>query len=684
MNVESLSKLLSKHLTKILLIPVLLLTFVISIDLIKTSVEIQHAVQTEHDVVVLQSLLSSVHELQKERGQSAGFLNSNGKKNANALQNQRIATEKSFQQLTQIIKDIPVTPSGKKIIDEFIQNYSEIKTLQRKIDNEQISTSAAISQYTQLNELGLHFIGQTSKNTYDPLIATELFSVYNLSSFKEKLGIERAILSAVFNSDSYSRGLADKHLSILTKQQVFKKEALEIAPEKLMSILQSSFSPPELKAVDEYRNKVKSQDSNFNISASEWFSASTKYIDLQKKTETNLLNIIDKTAIKSIDESWSLFIRQAIILVAGLIATTLLFMALKLRKRQSIAIDDAISYILKNKDLTRAIEVISEDELGNIATNVNKILKLIGDDFTMFSNTSKNITVSVHETAIAISQSQSNLLLQQSNVQTIASAAEEMSTNVQVISESMKDNANSVKEVLEESLSGKESVDEAVTVIRRSADEMSISADSIEQLNQRVGNISAMVEMIKSIADQTNLLALNAAIEAARAGEQGRGFAVVAEEVRNLAKRTQESTEEISSLVLELQESAAKSYDVINAGKDCAISGAEKAAQIEHVLNTIVDKIAFIQEVTDSVSINTSDQSDAILEVNKNILTIYEQSSENVIGADSVATEAKNIAASAMDMDDSIDTYKLHNVISIDAQMEELKRRAIESANKFK
>jgi len=684
MNVESLSKLMSKHLNKVLLIPVMLLTFVISVDLIKTSVEIQHAVQTEHDVVVLQSLLSSVHELQKERGHTAGFLNSDGKSNANELRSQRAATEESFQQLTQAIKDIPVTPSGKKIVDDFIQGYSQIKALQRKIDSKQINVSAAISQYTQLNEVGLHFVVQTSKNTYDPLIATELFSVYNLSSFKEKLGIERAILSTVFANDKISRELSDKHLAIITKQAVFKKESLEIAPKKLEQIIRNAFDAPEAKAVNEFRNKVKSQDSNYNTSASQWFSASTKYINLQAKTESELLDIIDKTAIKQIDTAWSLFMRQVLILTTGLIATALLFMALRLRKRQSVAIDNTISYILENKDLTRAIEVISEDELGNIATNVNKILKLIGDDFTMFSNTSKNITVSVHETAIAISQSQSNLLLQQANVQTIASAAEEMSTNVQVISESMKDNASNVNLVLEESQSGKKSVEEAVTVIRRSADEMSNSADSIEQLNQRVGNISSMVDLIKSIADQTNLLALNAAIEAARAGEQGRGFAVVAEEVRNLAKRTQDSTEEISNLVLELQESATKSYDVINIGKEFAISGAEKAAQIEHVLNVIVDKIAAIQEVTDSVSINTSDQSDAILEVNKNILTIYEQSSENVIGAESIATEAKNIAASAMDMDDSIDTYKLNNVISIDAQMEELKRRAMASSNKLK
>jgi methyl-accepting chemotaxis protein len=683
MNIDALSKLMSKHLTKVLLVPILLLTFVISADLIKTSVEIQHAVQTEHDVVVLKSLLSAIHELQKERGYTAIFMNSKSE-NGNELQRQRAETVKSFKELTQAFNTIKVTPSGSKILKEFIDGYNKIKNLHKNIDAKSISTSSAISQYTQLNDLGLHFIGQTSKNTYDPLIATELFSVYNLSSFKEKLGIERAILSAVFDSDIYSRELADRHLSIMTKQEVFKKEALEIAPAKLASLLQNSFDAPEAEAVNKYRSKVKSQDSNYNTSAKQWFNTSSNYINLQSKTETTLLDIIDKTAIKSIDASRSLLIRQSLILIIGLIATVLLYMALRLRKKQSLEIDNTITHILADKNLTLSIEVISEDELGNIALNVNRILKLIGDDFSSFSNTSKSITVSIHETAIAISQSQSNLLLQQSNVQTIASAAEEMSTNVQVISESMKDNANSVKQVLEESLSGKESVEEAVTVIRRSADEMSISADSIEQLNQRVGNISSMVEMIKSIADQTNLLALNAAIEAARAGEQGRGFAVVAEEVRNLAKRTQESTEEISSLVLELQESATKSYDVINAGKDSAISGAEKAAQIEQVLNTIVDKIASIQEVTDSVSINTSDQSDAILEVNKNILTIYEQSSENVIGVDSVASEAKNIAASAMDMDDSIDTYKLNNIISIDAQMEELKRRAIESANKFK
>ncbi|WP_332306594.1 methyl-accepting chemotaxis protein [Pseudoalteromonas tunicata] len=587
-----------------------------------------------------------------------------------------------MEQYRQILTTHDLKPESFDLATKFQADLSQISNLRSAIDGKTIELSDAISHYTKLNQQGLHFVIKLSKSANNADVSAELFSLYNLSSYKETLGIERAMLSAVFSANKLSPALAEKHLVIRTRQLLFKDEALGVAPTTLLKILTSAFNSNEASIIEGYNTKVKAATENYNISPNDWFKDATKFINVQRNAEMDVLAVIAITAKKTIDNAWFQLTSQLIILSLGILATISIFLALGIRKKQSVAIHQGISHVLKTRDLTTALKVVSNDELGNIAVNINKILNKIGDDFSSFSNISKNITVSVHETAIAISQSQTNLLMQQENVQTIASAAEEMSENVKVISQSMKDNVANVNLVLKESQTGKQSVAEAVAVINRSAEQMSNSADSIDQLNQKVGNISGMVDMIRSIAEQTNLLALNAAIEAARAGEQGRGFAVVADEVRNLAKRTQDSTEDISSLVLELQESATNAFNVINAGKEFAISGAEKAAKIEHVLNVIVDKIASIQEVTDSVSINTSDQSDAILEVSKNILTIYEQSNQNVAGAESVAIEAREIADSAMQMDDSIDSYKLNNVISIEEQMKVLRKRAMESRTK--
>ncbi|OOZ41231.1 hypothetical protein BOW53_04430 [Solemya pervernicosa gill symbiont] len=206
----------------------------------------------------------------------------------------------------------------------------------------------------------------------------------------------------------------------------------------------------------------------------------------------------------------------------------------------------------------------------------------------------------------------------------IATAISELSASAQEVAESATQAAEAAQHANSSASEGRQVVEQNITSIRELAAEVERSAEVIDQLAKDSDGIGGVLDVIQGIAEQTNLLALNAAIEAARAGEQGRGFAVVADEVRTLASRTQESTQEIQSMIERLQSGARSAVTAMEKGREKGQEGVEQAGRAGQALNEISDSVITISDMNSQIASAASEQSTVSEEINRSIHAIIE------------------------------------------------------------
>ncbi|MGL4225128.1 MAG: methyl-accepting chemotaxis protein [Vibrio sp.] len=323
--------------------------------------------------------------------------------------------------------------------------------------------------------------------------------------------------------------------------------------------------------------------------------------------------------------------------------------------------------------LQESIRKIAGGDLASLIDTKQFAADEFGDLAKGFSEMQHNLRLLVHEvsssvvrlgtaaeeiSAVAV-QSANNMSTQQNEINQLATAMNEMSSTVQDVASNTNDAAEMANSATSTAELGSQVVGYAATHIEKVASVIEDTAVVIHGLSDDSRNIGMVLGVIQGIAEQTNLLALNAAIEAARAGEQGRGFAVVADEVRALAKRTQDSTTEINRIISDLQQRAADAGVTMQQSQNMIFEAVDSAREAGKSISEINSSVNSISQMNIQIATATEEQRAVTEELNRNVVNISDASEEVATGAQQMSQACRDLNQLANQLQEVVAKFRV-------------------------
>ncbi|MCK8684350.1 methyl-accepting chemotaxis protein [Pseudomonas umsongensis] len=310
-------------------------------------------------------------------------------------------------------------------------------------------------------------------------------------------------------------------------------------------------------------------------------------------------------------------------------------------------------------DMTVTFNAHSRDELGELGEVFNGTVKKIHDLIERVGQTVGEVERQAGQVESVSAQSNQAVAGQRSQIEQVATAMNQMSATSLEVARSAAAAVSSAHSVNDETASGRGLVESQQGSIAALASEIDQSVQVINQLASDSQSISRVLEVIKSIAEQTNLLALNAAIEAARAGEQGRGFAVVADEVRTLAKRTQQSTEEIEQMIAKLHGGVGAAVKAMGVSHEMANGTVGQSEKVQQALDNILGAVGMIVDQNQQIAAAVEQQTAVAHDIDKNIVEINRAGERTAEGAHQTENASRALSAQVVQLKQLISAFRV-------------------------
>ena len=607
---------------------------------------------------------SLVHEAQKERGLSAGFINTQGVKFKEELAKQREIVNAEIKKVKQYqsANQAALAPV-KKSLDAADSTQLRLQEVRGDIDALKIEGKQSFGYFTGLIASYVDVVAAVANRSSNAGITRRATAYHAFVEAKEETGKERATLNAVFAADKFDEEKFQRTLTILSAQNTYLGLFKDHASAKDRALLEEREKSPVFKRVEELRGSAlsKGMAGAFGIAPETWFAASTEKIDAMKQLEDVLARQIETASgeLASGAKGDLAFSITLSLLLGGIALVTGVIVMLSITRPLSHMLGMLKDIAEGEGDLTRRLVADRRDEIGELSRwfnrfvdNIHAIISQVADNTGQVASAANQLHATAEQIATAAEQVASQSI-------TVATASEEMSATSNDISHSCELASDSSNRASDTARGGAQVVQQTLQGMQNIAERVQESAHTVESLGARSDQIGAIVGTIEDIADQTNLLALNAAIEAARAGEQGRGFAVVADEVRALAERTTRATREIGEMIKAIQDETQGAVRSMENGVKEVEKGMESSRQSGLALQNILDAINEVTLQVHQIATTSEEQTAVTGEITDNIHQITDVVSDTARGAHETATAASQLSSLAVELRKMVGRFKL-------------------------
>jgi len=310
-------------------------------------------------------------------------------------------------------------------------------------------------------------------------------------------------------------------------------------------------------------------------------------------------------------------------------------------------------------DLTVDVKLDAKDEMQFIASDMNMMIEKINTLVSQVIDSVKHVVAASSQNGETSADTRDGVNKQNMELELVATAMNEMSATVHEVANNASSTAEATHNADKEANNGRAVVNQTIQSINDLSNEMQQASEVIKQLEADSEAIGTVLDVIRSIAEQTNLLALNAAIEAARAGEQGRGFAVVADEVRTLASRTQDSTQEIQNMIEKLQQGSRNAVGVMEVGMEQTEKTVTSAAEAGATLESITSAVDHITSMNQQIASAAEEQSSVADEINRNVVNVRDIAEQTADNANKTAENSAQLSDVAAQLENLVAGFKV-------------------------